>query len=67
MPKTVIVPMTCAHCGKGMVVECEHTPGFSIMQHYAIDCPHCGKLNHQQPLPGDIVDIRRSEDAEESE
>jgi endogenous inhibitor of DNA gyrase (YacG/DUF329 family) len=64
MPKTVVIPLKCEHCGKGVTVECEHHPGFGYMNFYAIDCPHCGKRNHPQ-LPGDVVDVRRSSDAQE--
>jgi hypothetical protein len=64
--RTVVIPLKCEHCGKGITVECEHHSGTGITNFY-VDCPQCGK-RHDRPLPGRVVDVRpRLESTGESE
>lgn len=53
----VAIPHTCKTCGKPFEIEIRHAPGFSIMDFYLVDCPHCGAHLHLQ-LPAEPVNVR---------
>jgi hypothetical protein len=52
----VLIPLTCERCGKGVEIGVERSRGFSHMNFFRIDCPHCDHVHHPL-LPADVVDV----------
>ena len=58
----VVLPVHCAHCRRGVVLDCEGLPaylGYQTFNEYI--CPHCRKHNIQR-TSGAIVSARASQE-----
>ena len=61
--KVVVVPYTCHACKRQMEIHCQFEPGFSVMNFYRIDCPHCEAVSHAQ-MPGVVADVFKPGDSD---
>jgi hypothetical protein len=57
--QTVILPMTCEHCGCHVELGCEHSGTFGYMTSGWFRCPECRESNTGAVLPGAPVSIAK--------
>lgn len=58
--QTVVLPMTCEHCGSSLELDCEQAPGFAYMPSGWFRCPTCREINRCSTLPGAPISVRRA-------
>jgi hypothetical protein len=60
--EVAVLSAQCFTCAESIEIHANTTRGFGAMEFYAVECPHCSKLN-DIPLPGDIVGIFKASDS----